>query len=315
MKKIAALTLFIIAFSVYIFAEFPVVTVLDFQMNSVSESDMKSITSFLSASLYDTGVYRVIDTAQRDTILEELAFSNTGCTDESCQLEIGKLLSAEFIVTGDVAYVDGRYMLSARMLETETSSTVNTGKGIYPGLGELIDDMPLFAAKLSGDEKAILMGKAEVEKAAAEKVKADAVVKEPVSGRKIAAWSTLGGGAIAAGAGGYLLYSAFNYKTSTVDPAYDAYNTAKLDTNPTEAAEYYDVLWDGYESKYDDFNSKLLVSSIIAGAGIASIITSVLLFNTDIPNKAGGRDSAPADTAFLFIPGINAATLAYSIRM
>lgn len=310
MRKIVVFIFLTAVVSFQAFGEMPVVTVLDFQMNSVSENDMKSIISYLSASLHDTGVYRVIDTAQRDTILEELAFSNTGCTDESCQLEIGKLLSAEYIITGDVALVDERYVLSARMLETETSATVNTGRGIYPGLGEMIDGMQLFAAKLSGDEAAIMLAEAEAEKVAAEAAAALVAGKEPISGREIAALSTLGAGAVAAGIGGYLLYAAFNYKSNNVDPVFEIYNTADLDTYETAALEYYNSLWDDYETEYSVFKSKLLVSSIVAGAGIASMITSAVLFLINSP-----PDDSSTDVVFAFSPTTDAATLSCRIRM
>ncbi len=63
--------------------EQPTLTVFDFTVNSITEQDMNSIVSFLSASLFDTGLCRIIDIAQRETILNELKFSNTGCTGES----------------------------------------------------------------------------------------------------------------------------------------------------------------------------------------------------------------------------------------
>ena len=72
--------------------------VLDFTTEAVSSTEMTAIVEFLSAELFKTKKYRVIDVSQRETILKEMEFSMSGCYDETCALEIGKMLSAELIV-------------------------------------------------------------------------------------------------------------------------------------------------------------------------------------------------------------------------
>ena len=88
--------------------EKPTITVLDFQINNVSQGDMRSIISLLTSALSQSGQYRVIDVSQRETILKELEFSASDCTDEACQLEIGRLLSAEMIGVGNLGKVGSR---------------------------------------------------------------------------------------------------------------------------------------------------------------------------------------------------------------
>jgi len=130
----------------------PIITVLDFKTNNIAASDMRSIISLLSSALFKTGRFRVIDVTQRDTLLKELEFSMSGCTDESCQLKIGKMLSAEQIVVGDIAKVGSRYMLSAKMLQTETAGTLASADGIYPTIDALVDDLYTIASTLAGGE-------------------------------------------------------------------------------------------------------------------------------------------------------------------
>ncbi len=311
MKKIFCTILILLVLAAALFADKPVTTVMDFQTNNISEGDMRSIVTFLSASLHDTGRYTVIDTAQRDVILEELAFSNSGCTDESCQLEIGKLLSAEYIITGDIALVGGRYILTARMLETETSATVQTAKGIYEDLGLLIDKMPVFASQLSGETKAV---SAPIAETPAETTGSDETIsgKQPMSGRRIAAWSTLGAGAVAAGAGGYLLYAAFDYKSANVDPAYSAYMDDSTSTYENSVGDYYNSLWADYETVYSEFAGKLTVSSIVAGVGLISIGVSVFLFLTE---DASSEKTESPEVALLLKPSPSAVSLVGRIRM
>jgi branched-chain amino acid transport system substrate-binding protein len=128
----------------------PIITVLDFKTNNISASDMRSIISLLSSALFKTGRFRVIDVTQRDTLLQELEFSMSGCTDESCQLKIGKMLSAEQIIVGDIAKVGSRYMLSSKMLQTETAGTLASADGIYPTMDALVDDLYTIASTLAG---------------------------------------------------------------------------------------------------------------------------------------------------------------------
>ena len=129
-----------------------VISVLDFSVNNVSKNDMKSIISLFSSALFRTGKYTVIDVSRRDEILKELQFSLSGCSDESCQLEIGKMLSAEQIVVGDIGNVGNRYILTSKILETETGKTLKTSDGIYKNLDALIDDIFAFTDRLTAFE-------------------------------------------------------------------------------------------------------------------------------------------------------------------
>lgn len=148
-KLFFILLLFLIFLTSSLFSEEkPVITVLEFKANNISEADMGSIIGFLSSSIYDLGIFDVIDSGQRDTILAELSFSNSGCSDEACQLEIGKLLSAEFILVGDIGMVGDRFIVTTRMLETETSRTVGSAKGLYSNINDLVDNLHLIAEEL-----------------------------------------------------------------------------------------------------------------------------------------------------------------------
>ena len=129
--------------------EKPVLTVLDFEATNASESEMRSIINFLSSAIFRTGKYTVIDVSQRDTILKEMEFSLSGCTDETCLLEVGKMLSAEIIVTGSIGKVGSRYLFSAKLLETETGKTIHTADGVYGDLDAVIDDLESIAIRLT----------------------------------------------------------------------------------------------------------------------------------------------------------------------
>lgn len=131
-------------------ADKAVITVLDFRIDGVSEKEMRSLVSLLSSALFQTGKYKVIDIIQRDALLKEVAFSAADCADETCQLEIGKMLSAEAIVVGTVGKLGSRYMLSAKMLQTETAETLSVADGVYVSLDAMVDGLSAIAARLAG---------------------------------------------------------------------------------------------------------------------------------------------------------------------
>ncbi|HAK46376.1 MAG TPA: hypothetical protein DCO79_10730 [Spirochaeta sp.] len=71
---------------------------------------MYLFVDFVSSHIVSTGNYRVIDRSQRQTILNEIQFSYEGCSDETCQLEIGRLLSAKLIVIGSLGKLGEQYL-------------------------------------------------------------------------------------------------------------------------------------------------------------------------------------------------------------
>jgi hypothetical protein len=88
-KKLCGIFFFLCAALVSVNAqEKPIITVLDFTGTSVAEAEMRSIINVLSSDLFKSGYFTVIDISQREQILNEMEFSGSGCSDESCRLEI-----------------------------------------------------------------------------------------------------------------------------------------------------------------------------------------------------------------------------------
>ena len=134
--------------------EKPIITVLDFKIEGgVSRSEMRTLISLLSSALFQTKKYTVLDVSERESLLKEMEFSVGDCSDESCQLEIGRLLSAEAVVIGTLGKFGTKYILSSKLLETETTRTINTADGIYSNLDEMVEDIIIVAGKLASSHK------------------------------------------------------------------------------------------------------------------------------------------------------------------
>lgn len=259
----------------------PIITVLDFKLSGgVSESEMRQIISLLSSSLFQTAKYTVIDVTQRENILKEIEFSATSCTDETCQLKIGKLLAAEMIVVGNIGTVGKKYVMSTKLLETESGKTLATADGIYASLDEILDDFPNLSAQLAGTTPAEAPKAAAAEKKEADKepekapqkaavVKAPKPAKAPASGKKIAGIATFAVGIACLGTGGYFLYDGLVNEGAWKNESWDAYMAATTS---------FDTLYNEYLDAFSVWRTKTLLGiGLTAGGALLSSLGVVLL--------------------------------------
>ena len=121
-------------------SERPVVAVLDFEYSGIPRIESVVFIDFITSHLVQSGRYKVIDKARREMLLKEIEFSYTDCADETCQLEIGRQLSADQIVLGSLGKVSNRYFLTIKLLDVETAETLNTASKMYKSMDALLDD-------------------------------------------------------------------------------------------------------------------------------------------------------------------------------
>lgn len=141
MKKNLLSLLFFIALPVILFAQNdkPVITILDFNTTGISQQEASLIVDFMSSYIVETRRYIVIDRMQRESILREIEWSVSDCTDEDCQLEVGKMLAANLIVVGSLGRVGDRYILNLKLIDVETGATLNTASNRFDDINSLID--------------------------------------------------------------------------------------------------------------------------------------------------------------------------------
>ena len=113
---IALIILFIIPASA---AEKMQVAVLDLKPKGTSRIISNAISDIIRSEMVKTGFFTVIERAQMDEVLREQGFQQTGCTDASCAVQVGKLLSAKKILLGEVNRVGRAYMITVRIVDVE----------------------------------------------------------------------------------------------------------------------------------------------------------------------------------------------------
>jgi TolB-like protein len=99
---------------------------IDFAAENMSISDSRLIVDRMFHYLVSQRKFKVVDKKSRDEVLGEIEFSQSNCVDEACQLQIGKLLSIDFIIVGSIGRLSTRYIINAKMLRVETSEAVAT---------------------------------------------------------------------------------------------------------------------------------------------------------------------------------------------
>ena len=121
--------------------ELPIVAVLDLAGEGLSESETNAITNLLISSIFETDLVAVIDRNQREQILSEIAFSLSGCTDESCAIEVGKLLAADIMVLGSIDRLGDRLSIDLKAMDVATSKIKGTYNRLFEDVNELVNLM------------------------------------------------------------------------------------------------------------------------------------------------------------------------------
>ena len=96
-----------------------------------------------------------------EKILDEQKFQRSGCTDEECAVEVGKILGVERMVIGSVGLVGETYTLNTRIVDVATARTLSAANYLYTGKRDnlLITGIPnvvnnlLYGAKQKKSKK------------------------------------------------------------------------------------------------------------------------------------------------------------------
>lgn len=74
-------------------------------------------------------------------ILSEQGFQMTGCTDNECLVEMGKLLNVQLILGGSISKVGSMYSSDLRLIDIETGKIVSTASESVTGRIETLLDI------------------------------------------------------------------------------------------------------------------------------------------------------------------------------
>lgn len=85
----------------------------------VTQSLADFASELVSTGMVKTKLVTLVDRQSMDAVLKEQAFQKSGCTDDSCAVQIGRLLAANKILTGEIIKAGGTMVINARIVDVE----------------------------------------------------------------------------------------------------------------------------------------------------------------------------------------------------
>jgi len=127
MKKVCVYLLFFSLFLLMTVQSFAAekmqIAVLDLQPKGVSNLVAGAVSNIIRSEMVRTGLYVVIERGQMDEIFREQGLQQTGCTDQACAVQLGKMLSARKILLGEVTKMGASIMITVRIVDVEKGSS------------------------------------------------------------------------------------------------------------------------------------------------------------------------------------------------
>lgn len=95
------------------------IAVLDLQPKGVTNTVASAASSIIRSEMVRTGHFVVVERSQMDAIFKEQGLQMTGCTDQACAVEMGKMLSAKKILIGEVTRMGTSMIITVRIVDVE----------------------------------------------------------------------------------------------------------------------------------------------------------------------------------------------------
>jgi len=128
------------------------IAVMDLTLGKGVDPELRVLlTNGLINELVKIGRYTVIDRANRNKILEEQGFQLKDCVEESCRVQVGRLLGVGKIVAGSLNKVGNTYFGMVQLVNVETGRIeVSADERGECRPEELLDLVGVLAGKLMG---------------------------------------------------------------------------------------------------------------------------------------------------------------------
>jgi len=126
------------------------VGVMDVNLSGKISPDMKlPLTNAIIGVLVSLNKFLVIDRANRDSMLAEIGFQQTGCVDNACSVQAGRLLGVNRMVVCTVSLIGNTYNITVQVLNVETGQIEGfSGKSIFCKEEDLIGWVKLTTSEL-----------------------------------------------------------------------------------------------------------------------------------------------------------------------
>lgn len=107
----------------------PTLAILDVVPVDVEKSQSVIVHNYILDQIHRSGAYSVVERSELEAAFAEMELSLTGAVDEATAVQVGKIAGAEYILLSSLAYSEGRYHVSLRIVSTASSRIVDTSAG------------------------------------------------------------------------------------------------------------------------------------------------------------------------------------------
>ncbi len=152
-------TVIIISYKLPLFAESKIrIAVLDITVENVGMIYGSAIKNLVEEQLFRNDSVDLLERNRIDAVLKEQGFQLTGCTEESCAVEIGKILSAHVMVIGSVSRVKN-YNVTLKFVNVQDTRILLVRSAEVETEDEIVDAAKKLSERVSKQIKAISEGK------------------------------------------------------------------------------------------------------------------------------------------------------------
>ena len=129
-----------------------VIAVSNISSDGLSKFQQKQLYNTLESALVNLGAYEVTSRQEIDKILEEQKFQKSGCTDQQCAAEIGRMLNADLMLLSEILFEEssGDISITLKLVDVETAKIV-TAVNKYESINkiqDIFDKIPSYLLEL-----------------------------------------------------------------------------------------------------------------------------------------------------------------------
>jgi hypothetical protein len=132
----------------------PVVAVFEIedQESGLRPKEISILTDYLGSKLGEGGTYNVVPRAEiKKRLLEQKQDSFKSCYDESCQIELGRELSAQFTLRTTISRAGSQCLLTSVLYDLKTAASHRSATAKAPcEVDRLVDSLDELVAILKG---------------------------------------------------------------------------------------------------------------------------------------------------------------------
>ena len=129
--------------------------VFDFTVTSgMTNETAITLTNKFRSEMAKAPQFTMVERSAMEQVISEQRFSASDLADRDKAIELGRMLSASKVISGDIGKIGQTYSIFVRLIDTQTGSIEKTETLEYRGAQDgLLVELEVLAQKLSGTYK------------------------------------------------------------------------------------------------------------------------------------------------------------------